>query len=230
MTFTQEQIAYLESLPAVARASATRIRYADDFRRACLERYRHGESPTALFREAGLDPKLVGYKRIERCFARWKRQELELSGGIDGGDAMTDDHAASATSRGMTPPPASILVRQDPFAKDDFDADHGDGAPDTSVSAADIRIADEPDEEPGEPDAESGEADEPHEEPNEIDEPIAEPVDGPVRESADESADEQPADPRDEIIARQKRLIEELEREIRELTRERDRNHSKTGD
>ncbi|TPF88210.1 hypothetical protein [Bifidobacterium sp. UTCIF-38] len=105
MTFTQEQIAYLESLPAVARASATRIRYADDFRRACLERYRHGESPTALFREAGLDPKLVGYKRIERCFARWKRQELELSGGIDGGDAMTGDQAASATSRGMTPPP-----------------------------------------------------------------------------------------------------------------------------
>ncbi|TPF86065.1 hypothetical protein BW13_07565 [Bifidobacterium sp. UTCIF-37] len=104
MTFTQEQIAYLESLPAVARASATRIRYADDFRRACLERYRHGESPTALFREAGLDPKLVGYKRIERCFARWKRQELELSGGIDGGDAMTGDQAASATSRGMTPP------------------------------------------------------------------------------------------------------------------------------
>ncbi|WP_146143590.1 hypothetical protein [Bifidobacterium callitrichos] len=217
-------------MPAVARASATRIRYADDFRRACLERYRHGESPTALFREAGLDPKLVGYKRIERCFARWKRQELELSGGIDGGDAMTGDHAASTTSRGMTPPPASILVRQDPFAKDDFDADHGDGAPDTSVSAADIRIADEPDEEPGEPDAESGEADEPHEKPNEIDEPIAEPVDGPVRESADESADEQPADPRDEIIARQKRLIEELEREIRELTRERDRNHGKTGD
>lgn len=216
MTFTQEQIAYLESLPAVARASATRIRYADDFRRACLERYRHGESPTALFREAGLDPKLVGYKRIERCFARWKRQELELSGGIDGGDAMTGDQAASATYRGMTPPPASILVRQGPFAKDDFDGDHDDGAPD---------------EEPGE----SDEPDESNEEPNEIDEPIAEPVDEPVRESADESADEQPADgqpadPRDEIIARQKRLIEELEREIRELTRERDRNHSKTGD
>ncbi|WP_152600421.1 hypothetical protein [Bifidobacterium callitrichos] len=219
-------------MPAVARASATRIRYADDFRRACLERYRHGESPTALFREAGLDPKLVGYKRIERCFARWKRQELELSGGIDGGDVMTGNQAASATSRGMTPP-ASILVRQGPFAKDDFDADHGDGASDTSVSAADIRIAGEPDEKPGEsdePDESDESNEEPNEEPNEIDEPIAEPVDEPVRESADESADGQPADPRDEIIARQKRLIEELEREIRELTRERDRNHGKTGD
>ena len=137
MTFTQEQIAYLESLPAVARASATRIRYADDFRRACLERYRHGESPTALFREAGLDPKLVGYKRIERCFARWKRQELEQTSVIDGGDAAddgevttdggvttdgdvtTDDQAASATSRGMTPPPR-FNSRSGPFREGRF--------------------------------------------------------------------------------------------------------------
>lgn len=29
----------------------------------------------AIFREAGLDPKLIGYKRIERCIARWKKQE-----------------------------------------------------------------------------------------------------------------------------------------------------------
>ena len=33
---------------------------------------RAGEKPTALFREAGLDPKLIGYKRIERAFARWR--------------------------------------------------------------------------------------------------------------------------------------------------------------
>ncbi|PST48700.1 hypothetical protein COO72_06300 [Bifidobacterium callitrichos] len=81
MTFTQEQIAYLESLPAVEHASATRITYAEDFRRICLERYRHGASPTAMFREAGLDPKLVGYKRIERCFARWKLQADSAAAG-----------------------------------------------------------------------------------------------------------------------------------------------------
>lgn len=72
MTFTKEQIAYLESLPAVDRATETRITYADAFKRQCLERYSRGASPTALFREAGLDPKLVGYKRIERSFARWR--------------------------------------------------------------------------------------------------------------------------------------------------------------
>ena len=36
-------------------------------------RYHAGESPVELFREAGLDPSLIGYKRIERCFARWRK-------------------------------------------------------------------------------------------------------------------------------------------------------------
>lgn len=72
MTFTKEQIAYLESLPAVEHATATRITYTDAFKTQCLERYIQGDSPTALFREAGLDPKIVGYKRIERSFARWR--------------------------------------------------------------------------------------------------------------------------------------------------------------
>ncbi|MBT1172466.1 hypothetical protein JS528_03630 [Bifidobacterium sp. MA2] len=74
MTFTKEQIKYLESLPAVEHATATRITYADAFKRQCLERYSSSASPTALFREAGLDPKLVGYKRIERSFARWRNR------------------------------------------------------------------------------------------------------------------------------------------------------------
>lgn len=119
MTFTQEQIAYLESLSAVEHASATRITYAEDFRRICLERYRHGASPTAMFREAGLDPKLVGYKRIERCFARWKLQADSAAGdggsgtgsgasqarpadvdGAAGGDAGTRTTTADASTGG----------------------------------------------------------------------------------------------------------------------------------
>lgn len=40
-------------------------------------RYNAGESPSAIFREAGLDPKLIGYKRVERCIARWKQQERD---------------------------------------------------------------------------------------------------------------------------------------------------------
>ena len=72
-TFTPGQRAYLCSLAAVDKVDASsRIHYADWFRIDCMRRYRAGERPVALFRQAGLDPKLVGYKRIERAFARWK--------------------------------------------------------------------------------------------------------------------------------------------------------------
>ena len=33
--------------------------------------------PAAIFREAGLDPKIIGYKRVERCIARWKAENAE---------------------------------------------------------------------------------------------------------------------------------------------------------
>lgn len=38
-----------------------------------MERYAVGESPAGIFREAGLDPALIGYKRIERAIARWRK-------------------------------------------------------------------------------------------------------------------------------------------------------------
>ena len=72
-TFTARERAYLLSLAAVESVDgASRVHYADWFRDECMRRYRAGEKPTALFREAGLDPKLIGYKRIERAFARWR--------------------------------------------------------------------------------------------------------------------------------------------------------------
>ena len=72
-SFTPGQRAYLCSLAAVDKVDAfSRIHYADWFRADCMRRYQTGEKPTALFREAGLDPKLIGYKRIEHAFARWK--------------------------------------------------------------------------------------------------------------------------------------------------------------
>ena len=72
-TFTARERAYLSSLDAVESVDgSSRVHYADWFRDECMRRYRAGEKPTALFREAGLDPKLIGYKRIERAFARWR--------------------------------------------------------------------------------------------------------------------------------------------------------------
>lgn len=74
--FSLEEVAYLKELPAVAEATPKRIIYAEDFKVRCMQRYKNGESPVKLFREAGLDPALIGYKRIERCFSRWKSSDF----------------------------------------------------------------------------------------------------------------------------------------------------------
>ena len=61
-TFSPEEIKYLKSLSAVAEATAKRITYTDDFKRYCVVHYNEGASPVRMFREAGLDPALIGYK------------------------------------------------------------------------------------------------------------------------------------------------------------------------
>lgn len=71
--FSAREVEYLNALPAVKHVIDGRIIYADAFKRECMRRYYAGESPTEIFRQAGLDSQLIGYKRIERCIARWKR-------------------------------------------------------------------------------------------------------------------------------------------------------------
>lgn len=71
--FTPDEIAYLEGLPAVESVTPTRICYTKAFARECLRRNLQGEGPTKLFIEAGMPPALIGRKRIERCFARWRQ-------------------------------------------------------------------------------------------------------------------------------------------------------------
>ena len=77
-TFSPEEIKYLKSLSAVAEATAKRITYTDDFKRYCVVHYNEGASPVRMFREAGLDPALIGYKRIERCLACWRESQDEI--------------------------------------------------------------------------------------------------------------------------------------------------------
>lgn len=73
--FDKETRAYLLGLDAVQAVSETRIEYTSAFRRDCMERYRAGESPSAIFRAAGLGPEIIGRKRIECCMARWRDQD-----------------------------------------------------------------------------------------------------------------------------------------------------------
>lgn len=99
--FTQEEITYLRSLRAVARVSNGRIRYTEEFKRECMRRYAAGESPARIFRDAGLDSALIGYKRIERCISRWRGIEAEADNtspnksgvnGVNGGNGTAYGH------------------------------------------------------------------------------------------------------------------------------------------
>ncbi|MEE1295990.1 MAG: HTH domain-containing protein [Bifidobacterium sp.] len=72
-TFSPEEVEYLRSLPAVESVSPRRIVYTDRFKRACVLGYLEGDSPTRMFRDARLDPAILGYRRIEGAIARWKR-------------------------------------------------------------------------------------------------------------------------------------------------------------
>ena len=104
------------NLPAVANVTRSRITYAEAFRRSCLRRYINGESPVKLFREAGLDPSLVGYKRIARCFARWKAQavkngELTEDGMTLRWDASGDEASCETTPSPCFPSDTSVALR-----------------------------------------------------------------------------------------------------------------------
>lgn len=89
--FSMRERRYLESLPAVRRVVGRRIYYTDSFKRECIRRYRQGESPQMIFNDAGLWSHLIGYKRIERCIARWKRSvKMGEEGDVVGGGVSGD--------------------------------------------------------------------------------------------------------------------------------------------
>lgn len=95
-TFSAEEVRYLKRLPAVANVTRSRITYAESFKRESLKRYLAGESPVKLFREAGLDPALIGYKRIERSFSRWKERARQIGTRPDDERESADMERASA--------------------------------------------------------------------------------------------------------------------------------------
>lgn len=105
--FDRQTQRYLRTLPAVDAVTATRIYYMDEFRREVMRRYDAGGSPTAIFRENGLDPKIIGYKRIERAIARWKSCEAKPHN-LHERDADIDAEADGEASRDM------LIVSQAP--------------------------------------------------------------------------------------------------------------------
>lgn len=88
-----DELQMLRDLPAVANVSKDRITYSNAFKQVCVIRYLAWESPTKIFREAGLPPELIGYKRIERSVARWKAAVLKSVSGssnMSNGEIITE--------------------------------------------------------------------------------------------------------------------------------------------
>ena len=65
----------------VLEVDEKRIFYTPEFKKYFISEYNKGRRPTEIFRSAGLDPVILGSKRIERACARWK--ELYKSGGLE---------------------------------------------------------------------------------------------------------------------------------------------------
>ena len=73
--FTPEEREYLISLDAVESVTARSIVYSKSFKQDCMQRYHQGQSPSAIFAQAGLPSSLIGHKRIERAIYHWKEAE-----------------------------------------------------------------------------------------------------------------------------------------------------------
>lgn len=73
--FSQTEVEYIRSLPAVEAVTENRITYSHDFQVSCMSRYLQGERPSVIFTSAGLSPMIVGHKRVERNIARWKHDD-----------------------------------------------------------------------------------------------------------------------------------------------------------
>lgn len=76
----RETINYLRALPEIVRrVQGGRIYYTNFFRVQATARYAMGDRPVDIFRDNGIGPEVIGYKRIERCIARWRENPAELS-------------------------------------------------------------------------------------------------------------------------------------------------------
>ena len=149
--FSPEEVAYLKTLPAVAEATARRITYSEAFKQSCMRRYHAGESPVKLFREAGLDPALIGYKRIERCFARWRKSSSDAMAGSQYDDRLDAASAHVLASMQTVTSDRSPSQSQAPLRAITFPAAPRDGSGDVRdlMSYQQVRLIDELEQEVG---------------------------------------------------------------------------------
>ena len=103
-----------------------RITYSREFQVRCMAQYLRGNGPTSIFASAGLNPKIVGSKRIERAIARWKADPQIMT------EAQSFANEAAADQRDLLVFSAGQLEVFDGLVVDIFECFHafffaGDG-------------------------------------------------------------------------------------------------------
>jgi transposase len=72
--YSPEQLQTLRSNPNVAKCSAKSITYSKDFKiKAVKAYYNTGQSPNAIFLEAGFDLNVIGRSKPKSCLRDWKK-------------------------------------------------------------------------------------------------------------------------------------------------------------
>lgn len=72
--FSQAQIIELQANPNIERCSDKSISYSKEFKILAVKKYyEEGYSPTMIFKEAGLDPGLIGEGVPGDSLQRWRR-------------------------------------------------------------------------------------------------------------------------------------------------------------
>lgn len=78
--FTDEQVALLKDNPYIEKITNKSIKYSLKFKREFWRKYTLGESPSAIVQSFGIDPKLLGYRRLSNIVQRIKMESDRLEG------------------------------------------------------------------------------------------------------------------------------------------------------
>lgn len=82
--FSKEQIEILERSPHVALVSETTIMFKPEFKRYLQEQKQQGRRIREVLLEQGIDPQILGGKRIENLSYRLKQDTNEENWSVDG--------------------------------------------------------------------------------------------------------------------------------------------------
>lgn len=71
--FTIEQQELLRMNPNIKKVTEKSITYSDSFKLFAIEEHAKGKTPHEIFKQAGINPNIIGSKNPCRCLIRWKK-------------------------------------------------------------------------------------------------------------------------------------------------------------